>query len=184
MDTQPPGEHCSVPYTAVLYSSCPMTNSFYWSCFCLSPLANHKAILSSSFLVFGPNMEPSKYTNMYLNWIECNWNAKSRTWFWIQYRPTRVSFPSGSVVKKSAFRSNRCRRSVFHPWVGKIPWGRKSQPTLVFLPGKSHGQRSLVGYSLWGCKESDTTEHACTHHHNAGITCPFTPLSNFYCNSN
>lgn len=96
----PPGEHCWVPYTAVLYSSCPMTNSFYWSCFCLSPLANHKAILSSSFLVFGPHMEPNKYTNMYLNWIECNWNAKSRTWFWIQYRPTNVSFPSGSVVKK------------------------------------------------------------------------------------
>ena len=37
-------------------------------------------------------------------------------------------------------------------------WRRKWQPTPVFLPGKSHGQRSLVGYSPWGCKESDTTE--------------------------
>ena len=43
-------------------------------------------------------------------------------------------------------------------WVGKILWRRKWQPTAVLLPGKSHGQRSLVGYSLWGCKESDTTE--------------------------
>ena len=48
-----------------------------------------------------------------------------------------------------------CRRSGFHPWVGKIPWRRKWQPTPVLLPGKSHGWRSLVGYSSWGCKESD-----------------------------
>ena len=46
----------------------------------------------------------------------------------------------------------------FHPWVRKIPWRRKWPPTAVFLPGESHGQRSLVGYSPRGCKESDTTE--------------------------
>ena len=46
----------------------------------------------------------------------------------------------------------------FDPWVRKIPWRRRWQPTPVFLPGKSHGQRSLVGYSPWGCKESNTTE--------------------------
>ena len=45
-----------------------------------------------------------------------------------------------------------------HPWVGKIPWKRDWQPTPVFLPRESHGQRSLGGYSPWGCKESDTTE--------------------------
>ena len=39
-----------------------------------------------------------------------------------------------------------------------MPWRRKWQPTPIFLPGKSHGQRSLVGYSPWGSKESDTTE--------------------------
>ena len=43
-------------------------------------------------------------------------------------------------------------------WVGKIPWRRKWLPTPVFLPGKSHGQRSLAGYSPWGLKESDMTE--------------------------
>ena len=48
----------------------------------------------------------------------------------------------------------------FEPWVGKIPWGRKWPSTPVLLPGKSHGQRSLVGYSLRGLKESDTTELA------------------------
>ena len=46
----------------------------------------------------------------------------------------------------------------FNPWVGKICWRRKWQSTPVLLPGKSHGQRSLVGYSPWGRKESDTTE--------------------------
>ena len=43
---------------------------------------------------------------------------------------------------------------------GNIPWRRKWQPTAVFLPGESHGQSSLVGYSTWGHKESDTTEVA------------------------
>ena len=47
----------------------------------------------------------------------------------------------------------------FDFWVGNIPWRRKWQPTPVFLPGKSHGQRSLGGCSPWGGKEWDTTEH-------------------------
>ena len=52
----------------------------------------------------------------------------------------------------------QCRRSMFDPWVRKFPWRAKWQPTLVFLPGESYGQRSLVGYSPWGCKESGMTE--------------------------
>ena len=44
----------------------------------------------------------------------------------------------------------------FDPWVRKIPWRKEWQPTPVFLPGESHGQMSLVGYSPWGHKESDT----------------------------
>ena len=51
-----------------------------------------------------------------------------------------------------------CWRPRFDPWVGKIPWRRKWQPTPVLLPGKSHGWRSMVGYSPWGLKESDTTK--------------------------
>ena len=46
----------------------------------------------------------------------------------------------------------------FDPWAGKIPWRRKWQCTPVFLPGKSHGQRSLAGYSPWGHKDWDVTE--------------------------
>ena len=52
----------------------------------------------------------------------------------------------------------QCGRPGFNPWLRKIPWRRKWQPTPVFLPGKFHGQRSLAGYSLWGRKESDMTE--------------------------
>ena len=44
------------------------------------------------------------------------------------------------------------RRCRFNPWIRKIPWSRKWQPTPVFLPGKSHGQRDWMGYSPWGCK--------------------------------
>ena len=60
------------------------------------------------------------------------------------------------------------RRPGFDPWVRKIPWRRKWQPTPVLLPRKSHGQRSLVGYSLWGRKELDMTErlHSLTSHKN------------------
>ena len=46
----------------------------------------------------------------------------------------------------------------FYPWVGKIPWRRKWQLILVFLSGEFYGQRSLVGYSSWDSKESDTIE--------------------------
>ena len=41
----------------------------------------------------------------------------------------------------------------------KDPWSKKRQPTPAFLPSESYGQRSLAGYSPWGCKELDTTEH-------------------------
>ena len=58
----------------------------------------------------------------------------------------------------------QCRRPRFNPWVRKIPWRREWQTTLVFFPGKSHGQRSLEGYSPRGHKESDTTERP-THMH-------------------
>ena len=55
------------------------------------------------------------------------------------------------------------QRYGFDPWVRKIPWRRLWPPTPVFLPGKSHGQRSLTGHSSWGHKQSDMTEHAHTY---------------------
>ena len=46
----------------------------------------------------------------------------------------------------------------FNPWVRKIPWRMEWQPTLEFLPGEFHAQKSLAGYRPWGHKESDTTK--------------------------
>ena len=76
------------------------------------------------------------------------------------------------------------RRPGFDPWVGKIPWRREWQHTPVSLPGKSHGQRSLVGCSPWGRKESDMTEQL-THIHLSSIylSIPISYLSSIsiYC---
>ena len=52
----------------------------------------------------------------------------------------------------------QCSRPEFHLLIGKITWRRKEQPIPVFLPGEFHGQKSLVGYSPWGRKESGKTE--------------------------
>ena len=86
---------------------------------------------------------------------------------------TYTTFPDGASGKESACQCRRCKRWKFNPWVGKILWWRKWQPTPV-LPGKSQGQKSLTGYSPQGCKESDTTEHSAhararthTHTHKA-----------------
>ena len=73
-------------------------------------------------------------------------------------------FPGGASGKEPASQCRRTKRLGSNPWVGKIPWRRKWQPTPVFLPGESHGQRSLAGYSPRGCKESDTTEQLSTQH--------------------
>ena len=64
-------------------------------------------------------------------------------------------FPGGSNGRESA-RNAGDPGSI--PGSGRFPWRREWQPTPAFLPGESHGQRSLGGYSLWGCKERDTTE--------------------------
>ena len=84
-----------------------------------------------------------------------------------------TGLPREHSDKELTCQHRRHGRLGFDPWVRKIPWRRKWQPTPVFLPGESHGQRSLEGYSPWGCKESDTTEwlthigntHTHTHTH-------------------
>ena len=68
------------------------------------------------------------------------------------------TFPGGAGGQESTCQCRRHKWCCFDPWVGKIPWSRKWQPTPVFLPGEFYGQRSLVGYNPWGSKESDTTQ--------------------------
>ena len=60
-------------------------------------------------------------------------------------------FPAGSGKEPAC----KCRRLEFNPWLRKIPWRRKWQPTPIFLPGKSCGQRNLAGYSPWGLKSAE-----------------------------
>ena len=67
-------------------------------------------------------------------------------------------FPGGTRGREPACQCRRRKTPRFDPWVRKIPWRRQWQPAPVFLPGESHGQRSLVGYSPRGHKELDTTE--------------------------
>ena len=68
-----------------------------------------------------------------------------------------MGFPGGASGKEPISQCRRHRRCRFDPWLGKIRWRKEWQPTPVFLPGEPYEQ-SLVGYSPWGCKESDTTE--------------------------
>ena len=71
-----------------------------------------------------------------------------------------LGFPGCPVMKNPPHRTRG-----LDPWVRKTPWRRAGQPTPVVLPGKSHGQRSLAGYSPWGHKRLEqnwATEHTCT----------------------
>ena len=68
--------------------------------------------------------------------------------FSISSHPWVVVFPDGASRKEPACNAGDLR-DAFDPWVGKIPWRRKWQPTPGFSPGESHGQRSLAGYSRW-----------------------------------
>ena len=71
----------------------------------------------------------------------------------------RVGHDWRDLAAATSLRAScQCRGHRFDPWVGKIPWRRKWKPTPIFLPREFHGQRSLVGYSPPGHKESDTTK--------------------------
>ena len=78
-----------------------------------------------------------------------------------------IGYPSsilGLPWRRSQLRIRLQRRTPgFDLWIGKIPQRSKWQPTPVLLPGKPHGQRSLVGCSPWGHEESGTTEHLHFH---------------------
>ena len=71
-------------------------------------------------------------------------------------------FPGSSVVENLPADTGDPGDAGLISGSGRLPGGGRWQPTPVVLPGESHGQRSLEGYSPWGHKESDTTEHTCT----------------------
>ena len=72
-----------------------------------------------------------------------------------------IGLPKWNSHKESACQCRRCKKRLgFDTCIRKISWRRKWQTTPVFLSGKSHGQRSLVGYSPWSCKESQLSNWA------------------------
>ena len=83
--------------------------------------------------------------------------------FLLNYHVRYYGLPRWLGGKEAACQ---CRRRRMDPWVGKIPWRRKWQPTPVFLPGKSHGQRRLAGYS-----QVPLSEHTHTHTHTHTTIC-------------
>ena len=88
-------------------------------------------------------------------WMLENLNLFELEWTSIECVASLLA--SGGEIHWAEFDCNM--RPRFNPWVGKILWRRAEQPTPVFLPGESHGQRSLAGYRPWeGHKEADTTE--------------------------
>ena len=123
-------------------------SNFIWLFFC--------AVLASWFSQFGSRdliiiiffqeqtWEYKKFGFSMLNW---------RLPWWLKFK----DFPGGSDSKESA--CNAGDLGLIPGW-GRFPWRRKWQPTPVFLPGESNGRKSLVGYSPWGCKESDATSLA------------------------
>ena len=96
-------------------------------------------------------------------------------WQFVPFNPLHLSCPSHNVFSiwknlpakagEPTCQSRRLGKHEFNPWVGNILWSRKWQPTLAFLPGKFHGQTSLVDYSPWGHKESNTTLWLSMHNH-------------------
>ena len=75
-----------------------------------------------------------------------------------KHRLLNRGFPGGISGKEPTCQCRRHKRHRFSPWVGKVPWRRKWQPTPVFLPGESHGQKNLVDYSPYSHTELDVTE--------------------------
>ena len=96
-----------------------------------------------------------------------SWQENSK--FPLANHSSPVGFPGGTSGQELTCQCRRHKRQGFHLWVRKIPWRRARQPSAVFLPGESHGQRSLAGYSPWGCRVGQdwsnlTHMHVCIHY--------------------
>ena len=142
-----------------------MTNLWLilWSCLCLFHLPTEKilafllflqgnsVICASSFFLLGMYFLLNFVVYIPSGGFEWSW----RNFSLILAVGIAIGFPSGSMIKNPPAIAGD---AGLIPDLGKIPWRRKWQPIPVFLPGQSHGQRSLVGYCPRGLRESDTTE--------------------------
>ena len=129
-------------------------------CVCVCPSSSYE---DTSCTVLGPRLpSPELITStMALSSNSITFGATRGDNFNISSRGHR-STCNRLIGKESACQCRRHQRPEFNSWVGKFSWRRAWQPTPVFMPGESHGQRSLVGYGLWGHNMSDTTEQLST----------------------
>ena len=143
----------------LLHGSRPANSSALRYCIRQTPPPSKKKIIGHSPCFLGVN-KPRSPDRRVIN--------TSDTYFFKQILFSIMVYCTSQVAQWLIIRlpMQVLRRPRFDLWIGKIPWKKKWQPIAVFLPGKPHGQRSLVGYSPWGCKELDTTEsvHPCTRH--------------------
>ena len=115
----------------------------------------HKSYLLSAHLCTYTQLATSFYQFNLLEIIFMHTKSTEKsTYVLIYIYVSYTSSPMAQTVKNLP----EMQETQVHPWVGKIPWKRKWQPTRVFLPGESHGRRSLVGCSPQGPKEWDSTE--------------------------
>ena len=125
-------------------------------CVCVSPSSSYE---DTSHTVLGPRLPspelvtsipaPSSNSITFGATRGDNFNISSRG-----HRSTHNRL----IGKESAYQCRRHQTLEFNSWVRKIPWRRACQPTPVFMPGESHGQRGLLGYGPWGHNMSDKTE--------------------------
>lgn len=131
----------------------------FWS---LDPHKPRPSVLLSHFFYQIPP-PPPKHLSLSMYQAFTMWQTSSLA--------TPVKTPSCLWLSSMGFLGSsdgeeyayQCRSPGFNPWVGRIPWRREWQPTLVFFPGEYQDKRSLVGCSPKGCKEADIPEH--THKH-------------------
>ena len=151
----------ATPWTAAYQAppSMGFSRQEYWSGL---PLPSLILKLGVPFKNFWPRPQPWDIQIMIYALPLCLWKQRCHT-IRVLTHQNKGCFPGGTSGKEPTCQYRRRKRHGFDPWVEKIPWDRTWQPISVFLPGKSHEQRSLVDYSPWGHKESDTTEGQHTH---------------------
>ena len=120
---------------------------------CWNSLGSSDCWITRHSFLHGPAIK------LYLLWNSSIWFL----WPHCAFRHTNfcmvtLGLPRWHGSKESACQCRRHKTCRFNPWIGKIPWGRTWQPAPAFLPGKFHGQGSLLGYSPWGHKELNTTD--------------------------
>ena len=130
--------YCKMVGLQMLGPESCLSSYSYSSSFCTHCLSLHPPLVSQPLILFFPQQSPTVTV-----FIATDFTKGLSRW------------RSG---KGFACQCRRHKRCGFDPLVGKIHWSRKLQATSIFLPAKSHGQKSLAGDRPWGCKESDMTE--------------------------